>query len=289
MANDKTEIGGRNGTLCPYLGFCDDPETALSYPSQHNCCYHAKPVAIVNLNQQRQHCLNGKYSVCPVYLKEKIGPLPKELRARYPGGSKPRPWLPIVLLISVLILGFIAGNLFGIIRILGLEGMLVYVPSTQIPTMIVPSATIETPLPSATPTRAVKPTVTIMVVSPTAISPHLLETLIGVSPQLVIHRIIEGEGFILLTETYNTSEEAIRAVNFKMPEFLFVDKILIIPVNTSDVTGLPSFSAYEVEKDGVTIEELAKFLLLNANLLKKYNALPAGYVFDKGEWVLIPH
>jgi hypothetical protein len=38
----------------------------------------------------------------------------------------------------------------------------------------------------------------------------------------------------------------------------------------------------------MTVEELAKKESVDIALLKKYNALPGGYVLEKNEWVLLP-
>ena len=99
---------------CPFLGMRHDSQTKTSFPSTLNCCHHAKPVAVVELSHQQVFCLTGKYTICPVFLQDKKGALPRELRGSYGGVSKPKKvrW-PIALgvVIAILALVLTASNL----------------------------------------------------------------------------------------------------------------------------------------------------------------------------------
>lgn len=289
MQTEKHEITGINGALCPFLGFSDDPSTALSYPSQDNCCHKAKPCMSVALAQQRRHCLSVDYPNCLVYKQQKVESFPNALRGHFQGMTKPQPWRYISALVGVSLLGLIASLLLGIFKIPGLEGMAIIKSVTPFPTILIPSKTASIPQVSPTLTGEVRQTATMTTVPPTALVPHFLETPIGDFPQLIIHQLKEGDGYILLSQTYNTTENAIKAVNFNLPEVLIAGKVLIIPVNSKAVQGLPQFSAYEIIEEGLTIEQLAGSLKMDSSLLQKYNSLPDGYVFEKGEWLLIPH
>jgi len=66
--SSKEKMGGET-KICPFLGFEDDPETALAYPSPYNFCYHCKPISPVNMIHQRDVCLVGDYPQCPVTSK----------------------------------------------------------------------------------------------------------------------------------------------------------------------------------------------------------------------------
>jgi len=55
------------------------------------------------------------------------------------------------------------------------------------------------------------------------------------------------------------------------------------------VTGLPKFIVREISTEGMTIEEYAQRMQLDAELLKRYNALPADYVLEMGELIIIPN
>ncbi len=92
----------------------------------------------------------------------------------------------------------------------------------------------------------------------------------------------------MLAENFNTTAEAIKAINFKLPVSLWEDTILVIPINTDDVTGLPPFSVAEIRAEGMTIEIYADRMQLDVELLKKFNDLPEGYALKMGELLIVP-
>lgn len=291
MAGEKTDqkkIGG--GFTCPFLGYIDDPETAISYPSNYNCCFHAKPVKSIILGHQAGFCLTSGYENCPIFQKEKLQPLPRHLWGENIERNTSLRWVPFAALIGVVILGVIASLIFGIIP-LSLPGGIgagetqtaTPIPITSTATMVEPTTT---PTITITATSLPEPTATPII--PTTASPRGLETPMGDNPTLMLHRLMDGEGLNLLAQLYNTSTEAIKAVNYNLPQVLWINTVIVIPVSTRDVTGLPQFSTYEVENDGTTIEELAALKQVDEDLLKKYNGLPDGYVLSQGEWLLLP-
>jgi hypothetical protein len=79
---------------CPYLGVKDDPGTCLGYPAEWNLCYRARPSAPVSREHQRELCLSPVYERCPVFQRERLAPLPREMR----GARLPSPWLRALLL-----------------------------------------------------------------------------------------------------------------------------------------------------------------------------------------------
>lgn len=283
------EHKGKDNGFCPYIGFEDDPETALAYPSPYNYCYHSKPISPVNLTHQRKVCLTLCYSDCPVYQKELLDSLPKEYRGNQPARNKPKRSHSLLILLLVLAAGVVILALLGIIRIPGLEVSLL--PQQGTPTIAQPTSLIFVPPPTSTVPSAglVTPTDTESTIQATPFIPHTVETPFGVNPTLVIHRVLDGEGYIYLAEQYGTSVEAIRAINFQLPEALWVNNILVIPVNTQSVAGLPKFIVREISAEGLTIEEYAERMQLDAELLKRYNALPDGFVLEMGELIIIPN
>lgn len=66
---------------CPYLGLSADSKTALDFPSDGNCCHHARPVIPVSRAHQKAVCLTLEFSACPVYQRTGLAPLPRELIA----------------------------------------------------------------------------------------------------------------------------------------------------------------------------------------------------------------
>ena len=131
------------------------------------------------------------------------------------------------------------------------------------------STSVEICTSQPTPSERIEPTASETSIIPTRIDPHLIETLIGDSPPLIIHKLLEGEGYIWLAQSL---------IELKMPSKRLittclyprrVNTILVIPVNTSDVTELPQFSAYMIEGEITTIEKMAELLKIDVELLKK--------------------
>lgn len=286
--SDNTRDG--NGNFCPFLGFIDDPETAISYPSKMNCCNHARPIAPISMEYQREMCLTSLFIECPIYQREKLAPLPADLQETTGLSEKLRPVIPFIALVLVLVIGFTASVWMGVLKIPGLSKPTVPQSTSATSEIKSPTSTgSATSTSQPTPSESTKPTASETTVLPTSVAPHFIETIIGDSPSLIIHKVLEGEGYIWLAQNYNTSEEAIKAINYNLPESLWVNKILVIPVNTSDVADLPQFSAYMIEGEKVTIEKMAELLRINLETLRTYNDLPEGYELIPGEWLLIPH
>ena len=279
----------RESLFCPFLGFKDDPSTALAYPAGHNYCFKSNPISSVSLEHQRKSCLTETYLECPVFQKESAGPLPKGLRGDHVSRIAPVKWVPFVALAAVILIALAALILIGIIPIRGFSApYTVIMLDTKTPQAAYTSlpTTVLTRTPSPKPT--VLPTQTPTMITLNNLSPRMVGTPFGSSPKLVIHRVIEGEGFILLAEKFGTTAEAIKAINFDLPESLWVNTILVIPIDTDDVTDLPRFSAVEVRAEGMTIEAYAERNALDVELIKRYNDLPAGYALKLGEWLIIP-
>ncbi len=144
-----------------------------------------------------------------------------------------------------------------------------------------------------TATNTPQPTKTMTPLPPTTTATlpplHMIETPIGLERQFVVHRVLEGEGFISIAATYNTNEDAIRAVNYALGDSLWADTVLVIPLGQTDISGIPPMSVFLVSDEGMTIEALALEQNVDAALLRELNALPEGYILHQGEWVLIPH
>ncbi|MEA3325750.1 MAG: LysM domain-containing protein [Chloroflexota bacterium] len=125
--------------------------------------------------------------------------------------------------------------------------------------------------------------------TPTDVKPVLtLDIPIGSEYQFIIHRVKEGESLQIFADLYNTSVEAIRAVNYDLIAPLWIDWLVIIPVNTTDVEDIPTFEPYQVESDQITISELSKQLSTQLEDLLLYNNLDSEHVLYQGEWLLIP-
>jgi len=287
MSTQSADPNLLRSKLCPYIGFIDDRETALAYPAEHNCCYHAEPVTPVNLEKQREYCLSSRYSACPVYMRETIQKLPLGWTGKkLPRIQKVKPWMMLVLAVVVVGLVLLVSFLVGAFekqptppaQYTRYPTVTSMVASTEPAVVVFPT---ETATQEPVPTEPPLPT--------TEVIPHMLETPFRDNPQLLVHQIEQGEGFIMLAERYATSVEAIKAINYALPETLLYNQIIVIPLNTTDVTNLPPFSAYQEQTGGVTIEELADRMQIDPLSLRVYNDLPEGYVVSQSEWLLIPH
>jgi hypothetical protein len=288
---------GNGSQVCPYLGLRDDPETALYYPSLLNHCLRAKPAAPVKLEYQESCCLTATHAECRVYHKGPGFPLPRELRERQPWFAqiKRSTILLWVVLLVLVIMGLILwqGLSRGSFRFAGREqptGETVPILLTEtgdLTPAVVPTPAQDTSTPTFLPPSP-SPTWTVVTSTPIVVTFHALETPIGMKHQFIIHRVLQGESLILISNHYGTTAEAIQMVNYYLPTPLRVDYLIIIPVNQADVIGSPGFEAFLVKKD-IPVEELAQNLMVDPLVFMYYNGLYNGQVLAAGAWVLVPH
>lgn len=142
--------------------------------------------------------------------------------------------------------------------------------------------------PTITPTLA--PTMTDTPSPTLEISDQVLEldTPIGFEKKFIIHRAAAGETLGLYAGQHNTSVSAIRGVNLNLPTVLYVDQILVIPVDIGDISGLPVFETYQINIDGLTVPEVVEQLRVDLDAFRLYNNIPLNYLFKSGDWVLVP-
>ena len=288
--------------FCPYLGLKFDPKSWVGYPSPINYCHRVKPLAVPKFEHQREYCLSNNYSQCPII---QVGPgqrMPKTIRSTANKGSSLKKIIFIEVLVGLLIIAIILGAIFWKQILLGFEQIARQQPSvtqtsfileTSTPTIRTsPTSTVtNTPTLEDTPTPTqtlVPPTKTPGFPTPTIEPPDLaLETPIGQEPQFIIHAVVPGESLEMYAREYNTTVEAIRAVNFNLPSFLPLDWFVVIPLNTVDVSGIPPFEPYEVQQS-VSVEVLADLLSVDLTDLRLYNLIPMNYTLNPGEWLLVP-
>jgi hypothetical protein len=100
-----------------------------------------------------------------------------------------------------------------------------------------------------------------------------LDVLIGTDYKFVIHKVLTGEDLNQYAAKYNTSVEAIIAVNYGLDSIAWVDTLLVIPVDFTDFSKLPYFVIYKVKREeiGISVENMAKRLRVNPLDLKYYN------------------
>jgi hypothetical protein len=284
--------------FCPHLGLKSDPTTSFGFPSKGNVCFHAKGHPTPELEYQRATCLTAQHIMCPVYKSPPGVRLPENIRQpkqliKY--SPKFIVWgVMLILLITAIFLAIrFRGQLID-------QVSQIVVPAwkqTQqvLPSVLPPSPTLvifptETqpaiPTATAAPTSTPEPTLTATSTRGSAVMS--LETPIGRDITFIIRRVIEGEAIGQYASRYNTTEAAIRAVNYDMPSVLFIDWLLVIPLDRTDVTGLPSFQPLQIQEGGITLEALANQLGVEAEEISLYNFIEPEHILIPGEWILVP-
>jgi hypothetical protein len=283
--------------VCPFLGLIDDPATALSFPSPHNRCFHAKPVQPVSLKYQGTYCLASEYTNCEEYLRKADTPLPA--RMRFEPNARGRTTLGKTgVWILLFVLGIAAVFTWQVLARgpLGFGILGNPMPAVSTPVIISESGSqnlplMETQAPSTftpTPRATSSPTPAMPTKNPMINSSHALETPIGNEHKFVIHRVQAGESLESIANHYWTTFDAIQAVNYNLPSPILEDWLIVIPVDQTDIQGLPAFEVYAVKTE-IDVETLAQKTNADPVLLKLYNSLSDGEVLHAGDWVLIPH
>lgn len=132
---------------------------------------------------------------------------------------------------------------------------------------------------------SITPSATLMM---TPQSPYSLDAPIGRGQLFIIHKVANGENLTTLADTFNTSVEAILAVNYMLNVPIRVDATVIIPLQKEDTQGLSLFEPYQVTHAQIAAEALAKELETDALLFKYVNDLDDGDILHKGDWILVP-
>jgi hypothetical protein len=282
---------------CPFLGLEEDPQTLVGFSSDRNFCYQTeKPTAIL-LEHQQKYCLTKNHSNCPVFQDISHLTLPIEKSHHNPAKLK-RPisrgvWVAFVVFIltGILMVNWLYEP--GLFALGKPASTLTVKPKNIIPlaetaplltVQSQPATTLEitsAPSPSPTPTETPTP------ISATSL-PLELETPSGTTPRLLIHRIVLGENLSLLANRYGTSVTAIQSINYFLPIPLWVGLLVVIPLNTTDVSALPAFEPYQVKDDLLTLEDIAWVLNTNPELLSRYNLMDPKAVPPAKSWLLIP-
>ena len=304
--DDPSNSEGLENQFCPYLGLKFDPKSWVGYPSHINYCHRVKPLAVPKFEHQRNFCLTSNYIDCPVVYGGPGQKMPKVIQSQSNQANTLKKIVRIEVLTGLVLIAIILSAIFWKQIVAGITQIGQSAASNNPPTrsqesvIFTPTPTIK---PSSTYTITLKatnenipsptqtlipPTETPSPPPPTIAPPVLaLETPIGRDLKFIIHEVIPGESLELYARDFNTTVEAIRAVNYNLPSFLPLDWIVVIPINTNDVSDIPSFEPYEVRQP-VTIEVLANQLSVDLTELRRYNRIPSGYILNPGEWLLVP-
>ncbi|GAB4546399.1 MAG: hypothetical protein Fur002_21440 [Anaerolineales bacterium] len=172
-------------------------------------------------------------------------------------------------------------------------------PQTPKPPVFLPSPTplrpaIATAIPAATDSFATQtppPVETAALTSTAALRKRGLDAPIGDYYQFVIHKTQGAERLEDLAAQYNTTVEAILYINYNVTNPTWAAVLVVIPVNFSQVEGLPVFVAYRVteEERGISASALAEKLRANPFDFMYYNGMQAENERPLvGDWVLVP-
>jgi hypothetical protein len=282
---------------CPYLGVAEDAQTCLAYPSRWNVCHHARSSLPVHLEYQRQVCLSGVFSTCPVYKKEHRHAPPARLRVVQLLRTK-LSRRTLWLLVPLLLLGITAWLLGA--SPLGETGSPFPVnPVAGDPAPV--SSSTSASAPSASPGLVPIPVSSPPTESPVAIVPpqpttpvpavhcgYALEQPIAIEERKVIlHRVAYGENMNLLAERYATSIQAILDINYFIPSPLWSELVIVIPLDTQEVADLPVLEPFWLAKESASLQQVADQAALELPALLQVNQLDPGCSAYTG-WVLVP-
>lgn len=291
-------------TNCPFLGLEEDPQTLSVFPSEHNFCYRTEKPTPIELAYQQEYCLIKNHLNCPVFQDISHLTLPIASRQVVPP-PVPRP-LVLRGVWAALAVFFLAGSLaaLGWFFRSGLFVSQPAEPTRTIPLTAMPVTATLPPLvvqPLPTPTLGIAsilnpPVLPTTIPTATATSTPLpvtsiplgLETPVGTAPRLLVHRIQPGENLDKLAVRYGTSSAAIRSVNYFLPVPLWEGVMVVIPIKTTDVSGLPAFEPYQVKDGSKTLEDVAWLQNTSPELVSRYNQMDPAVILSAGGWILIP-
>lgn len=276
--------------FCPYLGLQEDTQTCLAYAAEWNLCHRARPAAPVNLAHQRKMCLSPVHANCPVLQAEKSAPLPRALRAARSRSRWTWLWLAALLVLVALGLGFAWKDQQGGSWLLGSMvplGQPVIEMAAPVASATQHKPSAFTPFPATFSPPAPKPSKTPTPTAGTHCGYALETRFLAEGRSLLLHRVRRGESINMLTDTYGTSLEALRAANYFLPSPLWSDLVIVIPVGQEDGEGLPVLEPVQVQEPGTTLPSLAERVSVTPEQLIEANALDADCQEIAG-WVLVP-
>lgn len=154
-----------------------------------------------------------------------------------------------------------------------------------------PTLAPATPVLSATPTMTATPTLTPTVTPTKVIYARGLDMPIGDYYKFVIHKAQRGDKLEDFAQKYNTTVAAMLAINYHLSDPPWENTLFVIPVNFSNVEGMPMFVVYTIKREerGISTAALAKKLRVDLFDLQYYNGmtLPAQRPLV-GDLILVP-
>ncbi len=244
--------------VCPYLGLLQDSQTALSFPSGSNLCYHAKPLASPSMEYQRLVCLKARqHTLCPVFTRSELAPLPPEVIGSSANillfGTPIRKRLLLLILLGVVVL--ILGG-FGLWWLLNN-------PASRNPALP-GSAGSPTPTTSAIPLATEPFSVTVIPITPNvdiSLTPYTDTPLASANAT--------GTGQALLTPT--------------------LPGLTPLPIHTQVACGAPYTWVAYIVRSGDTLSSLSLRYRVTVAELQRANCLGGSSILHTGELLYVPH
>jgi len=268
--------------ICPFLGQRSDPRTAFAYPSVLNCCFHAKPVADIDLGHQEEFCLTSGYPNCEEYGLEPGAHLPAELhtshgrRSHKERGNYRWVWGLILIVLVIVIAWLLITRGRGSSQISSTPTPMIEYTETS--TELTPTVLSPTKSPTPSPTY-----------EDTPFSRPLLrlEIPLGINHEFMIHQIQDGESLDLIAAKHGTTVATLMACNYRLPTPILTGWKIVVPLVNIDTQGLPAFEIYNVTEN-ISLKDLANQLSVDLKEFKHYNALGDDFIPKVGDWLLVP-
>ena len=284
---------GQLKTACPHLGLIHDAASHMNFPSVANQCLNCKKTRSPSFAHQQSYCLSKTYVDCVLVQSNRRIAMPIEISglAAYPYKMFGFTSILVVLILTAVFFLYRnpawSGNLWGFTPAAA--------PVTNLSTPMAPLASptdwktvSETaPLPAAVGLTPLPSEITMPFVSPHGFEVTKIPS--GSDQVYLIHIVTQGETLDMIAANYTTTVQAIIAVNYELTPPVWVDYPIVIPLNTTDAAGLPSFTVYIVEEhQTISSKALAEILAVSAADLEFYNVCNADCQFVRGDVLLVP-
>jgi hypothetical protein len=286
----KSTTNKSNVATCKFLGLKTDPRSLASYPSGANCCYGCLPESTPNLVHQREFCLSDNHKNCPIFSAENPIHMPAEIVHKSNGktGTGINFWAAIIVI--GILLGLIASTVLVMPNLLTEQAAptwdtptqtLTSPPASSNDTQATPTVVEPTATPQASPTATLEP-------SPTPEIVFLpLQTKLGTTYPVIVHRIAEGDNISTLAQVNGSWDQAILDATYKLVPPLIVGQVIVIPVDNRSWQDQPALEPYQISQPAISLDDLAQILGVDAAMLKYYNGYE-GYLIKQGSWIVIP-
>jgi len=298
-ANFEEIIDRSKSNICPHLALKGDIESYAAFPSVMNACHRGHFSITPKISHQNTFCLSPNFISCPIFQNNQTNKFPRDLQYKYFGIPRRIKKILTIGLFGILIFSLVLLIIFWE----EIETKFYWItPTNEGPISLASGETFQENLHTDIPKNEelfdteITPDFTEVLSTAFPPTPAItksdpvltLDTPIGGVHQFIIHRAQEGESLQYLADLHKTSSEAILAVNEDLITPLWVDWVVVVPVNTEDVGKFPKFTAFQIKEEGITLGKLADKLEVPLEEMSLYNNIDPDHILHEGEWILIP-